>query len=470
MKNSIKAGLVVLITLLGCRMAGAQITDNKLTAEIRQQLEVTNTSLLYPRSVLRYYQQNQFRSAWIKQQGGMGPTWQAMLTLDCVMAFGLSHDDYHPKQITYSLAHDILDTPGKVSLKEQALFEITLTDALITLMNNLHYGKLNPDYPADKIDIKPDLKFRAEIYLNEVLKQKDLMTAFADVQPRIKLYVDLQRRMQLLKGKYQDDCYEVPESEVRKIAINMERLRWAAIEEKNYVLINIPTYTLTYQLADTAYQFRIAVGRPATPTPVLKSSIDFFATAPDAKVDRSVFLNQILPNAVRDVNYLKKNHYAIYDTDGHFVTITPGILAAIIREPEGYFARHSSGLDLTHGNLVFHFPNPYQVYLHDMPKKGVFDSVERAMSSGCIWLENAGKLGELFLKADGAGKDAGSLKKAMTAYKRKTFIARNTIPIYIIYITCSVDDYGLVTNKDIYNLDKGLEMALYNVSEPLSMR
>jgi len=469
MKQFIKAGLVLLAVISASQLVSAQTINNNLKAEIQKQLDGNKETLFYPQSVLRYYQQNQFHSAWIKPQNGMGPTWQAMLMLDCVMAFGLSHDDYHPKQVTYTLLHDILNTPGRVSLKDQAVFEITLTDALITLMNNLHYGKLNPDYPAAAIDNRQNLKFRAEVYLSEVLQQKDLMTAFADVQPRIKLYVDLQRRMQLLKGKYQDDCYEVPESEVRKIAINMERLRWAAVEEKNYVLINIPTYTLTYQLADTAYQFRIAVGKPETPTPVLKSAIDYFVTAPDAKVERSVFLNDLLPNSARDINYLRKNHYAIYDADGHFVSITAPLLAEIIKEPQGYFARHSSGLDLAHGNLVFHFPNTYQVYLHDMPKKGVFDSAERAMSSGCIWLENAGKLGELFLKNDGAGKDADALKKAMSAYKRKTFIAQHTIPIYIIYITCSVDDYGLVTYKDIYNLDRGLEMALYNVSEPLSL-
>ena len=46
----------------------------------------------------------------------------------------------------------MIEEPGRISNSKKARFDILLTDALVALMNNLHYGKLNPKYAAEKID------------------------------------------------------------------------------------------------------------------------------------------------------------------------------------------------------------------------------------------------------------------------------------------------------------------------------
>lgn len=376
---------IVLFLLGAVLSACGQVPNNDLTKEIQKQVKAQKAAFSYPKSVLRYYKQHNFQSAWIKPQNGTGPTWQAMLTLDCVMAFGLSHDDYHPKLLTYALLHHILDTPGKVDVKTQAKFEVMLTDAIITLMNHLHYGKLNPDYPAAKIDQGTTVQFKADEYLSTLIGQKDLITAIADVQPKNKWYASLQYRMQLLKGKYQDDCYEVPETEVRKIAINMERLRWAGVEGNNYIMINVPTFTLTYQQPDTAYQFKVVVGKPDTPTPALSTTISYFR----------------------------------YDTA-----------------------------------LLLPLTNSKSIDLQDTTEKGI--------AKRYIRVEQAAKLGELLLKNDG--------QKAGTIHQNQTFKLKSPVPLHITYITCAVGDYGLVIYKDIYNQDKALETALYNINGPLGLK
>jgi hypothetical protein len=108
--------------------------------------------LYYPKTVKRLYQQKQFKPVWIIPQGGEGVAWQAMLLIDCVKQFGLSHADYHPKELLYDQLHEMLNTPQKVSITKQARFEIILTDAIITFINNLHYGKLNPYFTTAQID------------------------------------------------------------------------------------------------------------------------------------------------------------------------------------------------------------------------------------------------------------------------------------------------------------------------------
>ncbi|MEN0054229.1 MAG: L,D-transpeptidase family protein [Mucilaginibacter sp.] len=444
------------------------LAANPLAVEIKKQLQ-SAPGLYYPKSVLRFYSRSDFQPSWIKQQGGMGPAWQAMLMIDCVLQFGLSHDDYHPKELTYPRLHSILDTPEKVKIAEQARYEILLTDAVLTLMNHLHYGKLNPEFSATRIDSGQSGKFNADVYLASAMKQKDILGAIANAQPQNELYAALQRRMHLLKGQYDGDCYEVPVAEVRKIAINMERLRWAAIDEDSYILINIPEYTMIYKLPDTTYRYKVAVGKPQTPTPTLSGKVDYFVTAPDARVVESVFQKEILPSTLKDINYLKNSHYAIYDRNGQFIKPNATNMEIIARNPEKYYARHSSGLDMTHGRLVFNLANPYHIYLHDIPKKDFFEKNNRALSNGCVWLSDAGKLGEQLLAHDGNAKNITGFKKAFIKYQRKTYILKKSVPIHIIYITCAAGDWGLITYEDVYHLDQNLEKALYNTKPALVM-
>lgn len=458
-----KVALVLSILSL---VTGARASQD-LPAEIRRQLStsIDGSVLYYPASTKQFYKQTKFQPAWIKPQGGTGPAWQAMLLLDCVMQYGLAHDDYHPKDLLYNHLHAILDTPGKVSIPEQARFEIILTDAIITLMNHLHYGKLNPEFTAERVDTS-NSGFRAEASLAKALQLTrgyDFLAAIDDVQPKSKAYQQLQRHMRLLTGLYTGDCYEVPEGNLRTIAVNMERLRWTNIDGDSYIQINIPSYTLKFIQPDTVYQFRVAVGKAANPTPAFNSAVSFFITAPDMVMLQDIFVDIILPNTLKNPDYLVQNHLAIYNKKGEFIPVDKLNLTEIEKHPGTYFARHASGCDRGLGSLVFHFANPFDIDLHDMPRKDFLNRPDRALSSGCIWLDNAEKLAALLLKTDGRENEVASLHKAVARYQRETFILHKQVPLIVTYLTCEIDAGELFIYKDVYNLDKSLEMALYNV-------
>jgi murein L,D-transpeptidase YcbB/YkuD len=354
-KSFLLTGIIILVTF-NIQEACAKIVsinkdelsgDSLFSKEIQKQVsgkELTG-HLYYPKSVLRLYKQNGFTPAWIKPQNGEGPTWQAMLMLDCVLQFGLSHADYHPKELLYDKLHNILDTPGKVDLGQQARFDIMLTDAIITFMNNLHYGKLNPDYPARKIDGNMNGRFQADKFLIQALKQTNTMGAIASVQPKSKEYRAMQRKMHLLEGLYQNDCYETPQAVIRKIAINMERLRWVNMDDGAYIHINIPSYTLKLHLRDSTYFFRIIAGKPGTPTPTLQSTVGYVTTAPKLKVPLKMLPGKILPKVKTDNLYLQNNHLA---TDNKKDS---NIQLSFIDAP---------------GSLAFHFSNTYNIYIHDI--------------------------------------------------------------------------------------------------------
>jgi murein L,D-transpeptidase YcbB/YkuD len=445
--------------------------DTTLSAEIKRQLDdKINASLYYPKSVQRFYKLTGYKEAWIKPQKETGQAWQAMLMMDCVLQFGLAHADYHPQELLYTTLHDMMEKTTRTGSEQKARFDIFLTDALITFMNHLHFGKLNPEYPAARIDEGNTGSYCPEALLANALAGKDIMTAVVSVQPKSPEYKRLQYRMHLLTGLYTGDCYEIPEEEVRKIAINMERLRWANIEDGDYIHINIPSYTLTLHQPDTVYQFKVIVGKPANPTPTLQSTVHYFTTAPEWRVPKKIFVTELLPKALKNGTYMENSHFSIYNNKGRYIIPTKAALATVSRNPGSYYARQSSGCDNSLGLIVFRFPNVYDIYLHDTPEQQLFDREERDLSHGCIRVQQAQLLARLLLKNDGAENKIADMNAAIAVYKNKTFTLKKPVPIKITYLTCEVKEGVLIQYKDLYNLDKSLEMALYNIQQPLTMK
>jgi L,D-transpeptidase YcbB len=456
--------LVITMFLLVCAfgMAMGQSRDSVITAEMQRQLKSGELSLYYPKTVNRLYREKKFKPLWIKPQGGEGEAWQAMLLIDCVKQFGLSHADYHPKELVYDQLHAILNTPNEVRIVKQARFEIMLSDAIITFINNLHYGKLNPYLTTAQIDAGNVNGFSPEAALIVALLQKDFITSIEEVQPKSKEYHDLHYHMRKLTGLLQGDCYEIPEADIRQMAINMERLRWADIRGNNYIHINIPSYTLMFHQPDTTYRFKVIVGKPGNPTPTLSSKITYFSTAPEWNVPANIFRKEILPKAMRILDYLENNSISIYNKKGEYINPSKANLKQIILNSAGYYARQSSGCDNALGQVVFRFANPFSIYLHDTPEQQLFAKKDRALSHGCIRVEQAIKLADLILSNDDSANKINAMHQAANAYKKQSFILKKALPIKITYLTCIVDEGVLTKFKDVYDLDKSLEMALYN--------
>jgi murein L,D-transpeptidase YcbB/YkuD len=445
------------------------LADSTLSAEIERQLVSNELSLYYPNSVKTFYQKRNFNSPWIKPQSGTGSTWQAMLLIDCVLQFGLSRDDYHPHELNYDDLHNILEKPGTITIKRQARFDIILTDALLNFINNLHFGKLNPDYPAKKID-SLTTGFRAEKALTDAIMEKDFMNAIGDVQPKSKEYTEMQHHMRLWTGLYTGDCYEIPESDIRLLAINMERLRWANVDSGSYIMVNIPSYTLTLYEADSTYEFKAIVGTSENPTPTLGSQISYFTTAPEWKVRNKIFRKELLPRALEDSSFLGNNHYAIYDGKGEYIEPNAANLSLVKQNPRKYRVTRSAGCDKAFGLVVFRFPNIYDVYLHDTPERQLFKKQQRDLSHGCVRVEYAEKLAALLLKYDGSGNKIAALDKAILKYQTKNFTLQKPVPLKIAYITSIVSKGEVLNYKDIYKLDNSLEMVLYNQTQQFTNR
>lgn len=462
--------MCILLLLLSTytRAAVAELnTDTSVKAVIQKvfQQKKETQAFHYPGSVERFYNQSGFQPVWIDPEKDVRKTWEALLMLDCVLQYGLNHQDYHPKVLLYSTMHDILDNPSNVTASQKAWFDMLLSDALITFMNHLHFGKLNPVYSSTVIDRGELAGFCAEDILKQAMVQKDFMSAVLNVQPKAREYQLMQKYMQLMKGQYVDDCYEAPEGIVRKLAINMERLRWTTMNEDTYIQINIPSYRLKLQTPDTTYLFKVVVGKPSSPTPVLESAIGYFTTAPDWKVPKNIFIKELLPKALKNPLYLENNHFAIYDRKGKYVVAVKDSLMLVKKNPGNYFMRQSAGCDNALGLVVFRFQNAFDIYLHDTPEQQFFDRDVRALSHGCIRVQQAEKLAATLLALDGQKQKTSVLHQAMANYQPKTFTLRKAVPLKVTYLTCEMSEEGIVEYDDIYKRDAALELALYGTGQ-----
>lgn len=392
--------------------------DTSVSAEIRMQLgDFKNQGLFhFPKTVFRFYRQHSFQPVWVNPLADQNRTREAVLMLNCVLQFGLCHSDYHSKEIDYARLHVILEHPETVNNNEKARYELMITDALIAFMNHLHYGKLNPYFSASKIDAGVDTVFRAGRVLAKALRQPHFMSSIVGVQPTAKEYSDLEDKMRAIT-QFQEDCYALPDSNVRKMAINLERMRWAATFGSNYIQVNIPSYTLTLYRTDTDFTFKAIVGNAFNPTPALNSLITDFTTASKLKISRRS------------------------------------------GEPSGNINPK--------GVIYFWFKNSNGISINGRPERELFNANEKALTKGGIKVEYPEKLAELLLEMDRQAGELQSLHQAIADYAIKDFTLSKPVPFKITYITCEVRANSVVNYKDIYNLDKKLEMALYNTDEYL---
>ena len=121
-----------------------------------------------------------------------------------------------------------------------------------------------------------------------------------------------------------------------------------------------------------------------------------------------------------------------------------------------FIIRQKPGLNNSLGKIIFLFPNPFHIYLHDTPVKSLFEENERAFSHGCIRLQNPLRLARYLLKDDSRWS-AEKIEAVLASNKNVKVVLLKKLPVYILYFTTWVDYEGqLHFRKDLYGLDSVL--------------
>ena len=124
--------------------------------------------------------------------------------------------------------------------------------------------------------------------------------------------------------------------------------------------------------------------------------------------------------------------------------------------------------------MKFLFPNPFRVYLHDTPADALFARQGRALSHGCVRLEQPEALARYVLR-DASEWDAERIRAAMDGSVEKQVALKEKLPVHIVYFTAwPTDGGGFDTWADVYGhatdwlrelkkASKGHETGYYNM-------
>jgi L,D-transpeptidase YcbB len=232
---------------------------------------------------------------------------------------------------------------------------------------------------------------------------------------------------------------------VEQIKVNLERWResprrWPTTR----IEVNVPAAWLAVvDRGETAFGMRAIVGAENHPTPVLRAFMNAVLFNPPWNIPYSIVKKEILPHLRQDPRYLERNHYVW------------------LGRPRASAMQQLPGADNALGRVKFELPNVYDVYLHDTSSHPLFSRVARALSHGCVRLEEPRQLALYALAGRTGFTTQEEIDEVIALGTTQRVSLPRTLPVYLIYWTAFVDDDGSVEFRDdIYGRDLRLAAAM----------
>ena len=309
------------------------------------------------------------------------------------------------------------------------------------------------------------------------------------------------------------------------IAANLERMRWQKRHQKSddtlHIAVNIPDYSLCVVQKDrVVMRNKICCGRTQNPenvparhrngiivpfkaeTPLMYSQIRSLVLNPEWNIPYDIIKNEYYHKLVRsNTAVVNREHLYIRDSrNGKYVVPDSINWSRVSQGNIPYRLHQTSGRYNALGLYKFVFANSESVYLHDTNNKGAFKRRKRALSHGCVRVQNPDSVaewvyrvnnfdtnyieqlhiisgaepttekGEKFLKKR---EEQDSLRyEGLSDYDRQFYRKlmptsvnlRKPIPLFIEYYTCFVGEDGKVQYRDdVYYKDGNI---LYLLKHP----
>jgi murein L,D-transpeptidase YcbB/YkuD len=257
---------------------------------------------------------------------------------------------------------------------------------------------------------------------------------------------------------------------IETILVNMERWRWLPNDlGPFYVNVNVPEFVVrVVDNGKVIHQAHVVVGKTNKPTPIFSDEMTEVVFNPVWNVPSSVKTEEILPWVMRSgggglfgggwstrIFEINNLHVRYRGREVDPRTIDWGRID--IRNLEIY---QPPGRGNVLGHVKFVFPNEHDVYMHDTTEKNYYGQPYRAVSHGCVRVQNPDQLALVILRHD----QNWTQERVASAFRGSgdNHVAlEQKIPVYISYFTLRVNDDGSIsTFRDIYGHDARMMAAL----------
>lgn len=384
-----------------------------------QKFSELRKSLSNPNVIVAFYQQNEIKPVLITNFYANG-------SLDSLkMYLNRSKDDgYNPNIFGLTEITSLLNTLNANKFKKIdevypviAALEIRVADALLKYKTFMKFGSVNPRKLYNRYYI--NLKRPDSLQLDALLRTKDLLAELREAQQTSKSYLDLKQQLAI----YRDSIANEDDSLIRKIKINMERMRWQLpIQQEETVVVNIPDFSLTwFKNLDTLVHMDVCVGGKREPTyaekmktflktgklddkpknhetPQLVSVFNAIQVNPIWNIPVSIAQSEIYYMALKDPYYLSNSNIKVYYKEK--LVSDPDTIQwrKYNREHLPFTFKQGSGESNALGKFKFIFDSSSSIYLHDTNYKTGFNLKNRAISHGCIRIEKPLEFAQLMVK------------------------------------------------------------------------
>lgn len=262
-----------------------------------------------------------------------------------------------------------------------------------------------------------------------------------------------------------------PEQEERRLVVNMEKWRWMPDDlGKLYIMNNVPEF-MTRMVKDgkEIFKEKIIAGQPAWATPTFSAEMQFVVFNPSWGVPDGIKQRELLPRLQRaggggffeqlfgggggGAAVLKAYGLTAYK-DGK--AVDPESINWSSTDIRSYSFTQPPGGKNPLGMVKFRFPNKHDVYMHDTTQRELFAQSYRALSHGCMRVQNPRRLADLIL-----AEDRGISLEEAAKIGGGDLTLQKPFPVHVTYFTAMVDENGKVqTFGDIYGHDSKISAAL----------
>lgn len=252
---------------------------------------------------------------------------------------------------------------------------------------------------------------------------------------------------------------------VVQLQLALERWRWLPHNlPGRMIAVNVPEFELrAYDNYQVTLNMRVIVGKtfPDRRTPLFQDQMEYLIFRPYWNVPISITRKEIIPDLRKKPGYMTKHAFELVTRQDQVVTADISDSSVIARLRSGDLEiRQRPGPGNSLGLIKFVFPNDYNVYMHGTPEHALFAHADRAMSHGCIRVQDPAGLAAWVLQGNPDWTNA-KIKEAMDASQSQRVNLPKPIPVLILYSTAAVDENGEVGFfADIYGQDAKLQQEL----------
>ena len=379
----------------------------------------------------QFYRQRQGALAWSGDAKADIHAQQALAVLSRAASEGLDPEDYR------AFVHG----------EDRTANDSALSRALLAYMRDVSLGR--PQLRV--LDRDMGLPSRSPDFvtmLNEALRQDRLPQMLEGLSPKHAGYLALKAAL--------PNSGEKSET----VAANMERWRWLpAALEPDRIMVNAASAQLELWLGGKLMlTSRVIVGRPSSPTPILRAESAGITVNPPWIVPRSIAAKEILPKLKRDRGWLASHDMVLLDGPAGDLQGLSVNWRAIPAGTFPYQIRQYPGPHNPLGQIKLELPNRFDVYLHDTPDKAAFGRSRRYLSHGCVRVEQILPLASYALAADLSAMQY--ITQTIESGETATIPLHKRLPVYFLYWTAVSGPEGKLNYyPDVYGRDGRLIAA-----------